>query len=85
MSKLSEKDIEELRETCAYNCEYSGTRDAVSVIVSETLKEIAGYGLFEDDITLVDWDGEEICELEDFIEAFWDKVVEKILNVVETQ
>lgn len=35
---------------------------------------------------LVDSDrGEEFTTLDDFVRIFWDKAVEKILNVVETQ
>ena len=87
MRELSKKDIEELREMLKYDCEYSGTRDVVSEIVEETLKGLAKEGLFEDItlVSLVNWDGDEMCELDDFIEVLWDKAVEKILNSVEEQ
>ena len=85
MAKLSKKDMEELRETCSYGCEYSATRDAVQVIVYETLEELGGTDLrYADEIGLTDGDN-EFSTLDDFVPVFWDKAVEKILNVVSTQ
>lgn len=84
MGKLSKKDMEELREVCALGCEYSATQDVVSSIVYETLEEMGGTDLrYADEIGLTD--GKEFATLDDFINIFWDKAVEKILNVVETQ
>lgn len=84
MGRLSKKDIEELREFCSLGCDYSGTKEIVSDIVSETLKEIGGTDLrFADEIALSD--GNDFATLDDFVRVFWEKAVEKILNVVETQ
>lgn len=85
MAKLSKKDMEELRETCSYGCEYSATMDAVQVIIDETLEELGGTDLrCADEIGLSDGEN-EFSTLDDFVSIFWDKAVEKILNVVSTQ
>lgn len=85
MGKLSKKDIEELREFCSLGCEYSGTEEIVREIANEVLKENGCELCKCDDASVTDWDGDEICTVEDFVSAFWEKSVEKILNVVETQ
>lgn len=84
MSKLTEKDMEELRETCAYDCEFSGTQEIVEGITEEALKEL-GSELFADEVILSDCEDSHVGTLEDFVRIFWDKAVEKILNVVSTQ
>ena len=38
-----------------------------------------------DDATVIDLDEDVVCTVEDFAREFWEKAVEKILNVVETQ
>lgn len=84
MGKLSKRDMEELRETCSLGCEYSGTEEIVSAIVHETLEEMGGTDLrCADEIGLTD--GKEFATLDDFVRLFWEKAVDKILNVVETQ
>lgn len=84
MGKLSKKDMEELRETCSLGCEYSGTEEIVDEIVYETLEEMGGTDLrAADEIGLTD--DKEFATLYDFVNIFWGKAVEKILNVVETQ
>ncbi len=88
MGKLSKKDIEEMREFCSLGCEYSGTEEVVSEIVYETLESMDKSGMktvmrTADEIGLVD--GKEFATLDDFVRIFWEKAVEKILNIVETQ
>ena len=88
MGKLSKKDMEELRETCSLGCEYSGTEEIVSEIVYETLETMDKSGMktdtrCADEIGLTD--EREFATLDDFVRIFWEKAVEKILNVVETQ
>lgn len=85
MGKMSKKDMQELREFCSLGCEFSGTEETVREIADEVLKE-NGCELCQcDDANVTDWDDDTICALEDFARAFWEKAVEKILNVVETQ
>lgn len=83
MGKLSKKDMEELRETCSLGCEYSGTEEVVNDLVTETLKEMSTDTPYADEIGLTD--DKEFATLDDFVRIFWEKAVEKILNVVETQ
>lgn len=88
MGKLSKKDMKELRELCSRGCEYSGTEEIISEIVFETLEEMNKQGMKTimrsgDEIGLTD--DKEFATLDDFIGIFWDKAVEKILNMVETQ
>ena len=88
MGKLSKKDIEEMRQLCSLGCEYSGTEEVVSEIVYETLESMDKSGMktvmrTADEIGLVD--GKEFATLDDFVRIFWEKAVEKILNIVETQ
>ncbi|MHC1722761.1 MAG: hypothetical protein AB9836_06100 [Aminipila sp.] len=84
MAKLTKKDMEELRDFCSLGCDYSGTKEVVANLVHETLKEMDSTDLrFADEIGLTD--DKEFATLDDFINIFWDKAVESILNVVETQ
>ncbi len=88
MGKLSEKDMEELREVLSLSCEYSGTEEIVSEIVCETLEIMDKSGMktemrSADEIGLTD--DKEFATLDDFVRIFWEKAVEKILNIVETQ
>ena len=85
MAKLSERDIEEIREVCSYGCEFSGTKEIVEGIIWDILKEMGGTDLrYADEIALTDGEN-EFATLDDFISIFWDKAVESILNVVSTQ
>jgi len=88
MGKLSEKDMEELREVLSFGCEYSGTEETVSEIVCETLEAMDESGMKTEmrsanEIGLTD--GKEFATLDDFIHIFWNIAVEKILSVTETQ
>lgn len=83
MGKLSRRDIEELREHCSLGCEYSGTEEIVSEIVTEVLIGLGSDLTCGDEIGLTN--DEEFATLDDFVREFWEKAVEAILNVVETQ
>ncbi len=88
MGKLSKKDIQELREVLSIGCDYSGTEEIISELVYETLETMDRSGMKTimrnaDEIGLTD--DEEFATLDDFVRVFWEKAVEKILNVVETQ
>lgn len=89
MGKLSKKDMEELREICSLGCDYSGTEENVSEIVYETLEAMDKSGMktimrSADEIGLTDGEN-EFATLDDFVRIFWEKAVEGILNVVESQ
>lgn len=86
MGKLSRRDMEELREACSYGCGYTDTEEVVKDITAQVLEELDSDTTYGDEVGLVDSDrGEEFTTLDDFVRIFWDKAVEKILNVVETQ
>lgn len=58
-------------------CDYAATQEVVTEIANEALKESG--------CELCQWDGDEVCNVEDFANIFWDKAVEKILNVLATE
>ena len=46
--------MEELREGCSYDCEYSGTEDIVQEITAETLEELGTDIRYPDEVGLED-------------------------------
>lgn len=84
MAKISKKTINNLKEFLSRGCEYAGTQEIVDGLVSETLKEIGSAYLCGDEISLFDGD-DQFSTVDEFANIFWDKAVEKILNVLETE
>ena len=84
MGKISSKTIDNLREFMDRGCDYAGTQEIVDDLVYETLKEIGTKYPYGDEISLYDGDS-EFSTVDDFANIFWDKAVEKILNVLETE
>lgn len=85
MAKISKKTIENLREFLNRGCEYGGTQEVVTEIANEALRENGCEICQCDDATIIDWDDDAICNVEEFANIFWDKAVEKILNVLATE
>lgn len=85
MAKISKKTIESLRESLDRGCDYAGTQETVTEIANEALRESSCELCQCDDASVCDWDGDEVCTVEDFANIFWDKAVEKILNVLATE
>lgn len=83
MGKMSKKDMEELREFLNLGCDYAGTEEVVMETADAALKEL-GSELGYECLYITD-DEDLVIELEYFIRAFYEKTVENILNVVETQ
>ena len=90
MSKLSEKDMEELKDILSLGCDYADTKTVVFETVNEILskyKYINNTPIFElpdyDLLFVGDEDGNSVT-LEDFVSDFYTVIVEKILNVVDT-
>ena len=77
--------MEELREFCSIECEYAGTKETVYETAEDVLREngFKSTGLDEYDVSCCDRD--PLMLLDVFVEQFYTKMVEKILNVVETQ
>ena len=84
MASLTKRDMEELREFCSIGCDYSDTKTIVTETADESLREL-GSELGMDCKIICDSDKEGYIALEDFVEMFYEKISEKILNVVETQ
>ena len=61
------------------------TAETVREIADEVLQENGCHSCQCDDATVIDLDEDVVCTVEDFAREFWEKAVEKILNVVETQ
>lgn len=85
MAKISKQTINNLKEFMDRGCEYSGTQDIVNDLMDESLREMGAKIIQADDVTLTDWDEDTIGMLDDFANIFWDKAVEKILNVLKTE
>lgn len=85
MGRMSKKDMEELREFLDLGCDYAGTEEIVMETADAALKEL-GSELGYECLYITDADESSFgIELEDFIRTFYEKTVENILNVVETQ
>ena len=76
--------INNLREFLSRGCDYAGTQEVINDLVYETLKEIGTDYPYGDEVSL--FDGiDHFCTVDNFANLFWDKAVEKILNVLETE
>mgnify|MGYP004628452667 CR=1 FL=1 len=82
-----ENMIEKLREFFDRGCEYSGTQEQIDDWTQETIKELDSKTTsYFDDCLITNYDGSEILgSLDDFVNIFWDKAIEGILNVVVTE
>lgn len=85
MAKISKKTIESLREFLNRGCEHGATQDIVNDLMNKSLRDMGTEIIQADDVALLDWDGDTIGTLDTFANIFWDKVVEDILNVLETE
>ncbi len=83
MAKISKKVIDEIEEILSRGCEYAGTQEEVHESFLEALGELGGEGDW-DELSTLDLNDKEIV-LQDLFEAFYDKTVEKVMNIIETQ
>lgn len=82
-----ENMIERLREFFDRGCGYSGTQEQLNDWIQESIKELdpKTTSCF-DDCMITNYDGSELLGgLDDFVNIFWDKAIEGILNVVATE
>ena len=84
MSKLSEKDMEELKDILSLGCDYADTKSVVHETADETLADM-GFDLGIECMLITDGEYEGSVELEEFVDKFYSKMIEKVLNVVSTQ
>lgn len=82
MAKIPAETIHNLEEFMDRGCEYSGTQEIVDDLVTESLQELGTEYPFGDEISLFDGD-DHFSTVKDFADIFWDKAVEKILNVLK--
>lgn len=85
MAKIPKKTIENLREFLNRGCDYAGTQETVKMLADEALKECGCEICQSDDATIIDWDDDTICAVDEFANKFWDKAVEAFMNVLSTE
>lgn len=83
MAKISKKTINNLREFLDRGCDYAGTQEMVFDITTEVLRALKSES-YGDEVGLVDENG-AFSTVDEFADMFWDKAVECILNVIETE
>ena len=84
MGKLSKKDMEELRDILSIGCDYADTKTVVHETADNTLRDM-GIDLGIECMLVVDAECEGGIDLEEFVDNFYIKIIENVLNVVETQ
>lgn len=77
-----EISLDELREILSRDCEYAATQDVVHQSFYEAMEELGGTGDW-DEMAAEDLEG-QMCELQSLFEMFYDKMLEKILNCIES-
>lgn len=85
MTKISDETIDNLREFMDRGCDYAGTQEVVDDLVGEALREMGSRYSYGEDTSLIDLEDHYIGNVSDFANLFWDKSVEAILNVIETE
>ena len=81
---MSEKDMEELRNILSLGCDYADTKTVVHETADETLA-VMGFDLGIDCMIITDGEFEGSVPLEEFVDKFYSKMIEKVLNVISTQ
>lgn len=84
MAKLTEKDMEELKEIFSLGCEYADTKTVVHEAADKAL-EVMGINLDIECMLVVDGEYEGAVPLEEFVDLFYSHIIENVLNVVATQ
>lgn len=84
MGKLSESDIEELRELFSLGCEYADTKTVVHEAADKAL-EVIGADLGIECMLIVDGEYEGAVPLEKFVDLFYSQIIENVMNVISTQ
>lgn len=82
-----ENMIERLRDFFDHGCGHSGTQEQLNDWIQESIKELDPKTTsYFDDCIITNYDGSELLGgLDDFVNIFWDKAIEGILNVVATE
>lgn len=80
---LKRKTMDNIREGLSRSCEYAGTQEMVHKTFLEALEELGGVGDW-DEIAAEDLEG-QMCVLQSLFEEFYDRLIEKVLNFIETE
>lgn len=84
MAKLTEKDMEEIKDILSLGCDYADTKTVVHETADDTLRDM-GIDLGIECMLVVDGEYEDSIGLDEFVDKFYSNMIEKILNVVATQ
>lgn len=84
MGRLSKNDMEELRDILSLGCDYADTKTVVHETADRTL-EMMGIDLGIECMLVIDGEYEGSVPLEEFVDKFYQNIIENVLNVVETQ
>lgn len=84
MAKLTEKDMEEIKDILSLGCDYADTKTVVHETADDTLRDM-GIDLDIECMLVVDGEYEDSIGLDEFVDKFYSNMIEKILNVVATQ
>ena len=83
MGKISKGTMENLREALDRGCEYAGTQQTVHQTFLEALEALGGTGDWYE-MAAEDLEG-QMCVLQSLFEEFYDRVIEEVLNFIETE
>lgn len=83
MAKIAKKTIEELEEALSRGCDYTDTQEMIHETFIESIEELGGEGDW-DEMSATDLNDNEVV-LQDLFETFYDKMIEKVMNMLKTQ
>lgn len=84
MSKLSKKDLQELRDIFSLGCDYADTKTVVHETADKTLQDM-GIALGIECMLITDGEYEDSVDLEEFVDRFYSNIIENVMNVISTQ
>lgn len=74
--------IETLREELSRGCDYAASQEMAHESFMEAMEELGGVGDW-DEMAAEDLEG-QMCVLQSLFEIYYDKIIEKILNYIES-
>ena len=84
MAKLSQTDMEELKDILSLGCDYADTKTVIHEVADKTHQEL-GVDLGIECMLITDGEYEGDIGLEKFVDKFYLNVIQNVLNVVATQ
>lgn len=83
MARIGKKTLEEIEDILSRGCDYADTQEVVHQSFYEAMEELGGLGDW-DEMSAKDLNDNDIV-LQDLFESFYDKTIEKVMNVLRTQ